>query len=66
MSPNFATDAERAASVRCPECSASAEAEHARDCVLRRPALRYEDYRRWLRTNRPEEFWSGSELLDHQ
>lgn len=58
--PAVCHDAERSASERsasaCPECGATSPAPHASVCPLR-PRLSYEEYRRWLRANRPEDYW---------
>lgn len=51
-----ATDAQRAASVQCPECNRGYAENHAADCVLR-AVLTYEEYLRYLRADRPEEYW---------
>lgn len=59
VKPDFATDAERAASVTpslCPECGRGCGQDHARDCVLR-PMPRYEDWLRELRAERVEDYW---------
>ena len=51
-----AIDAQRAASVLCPECNRGFAENHRPGCVLR-PVMTYEEYQRFLRTDRPEEYW---------